>query len=203
MNLPNKLTVLRVIMIPFFLLFFFATKIPLNYLWAFLIFVTASFTDTLDGHIARKRGIVTDFGKLMDPLADKLLVMSAMVCILGSNYEMSLTFMGVSESVVKTVSLIALILVIARDFVVNSIRLVAAGEGKIIAADKWGKLKTITQMIWVSLVLLGLALPASFRASIILPLCIVQDLLLLLLVILTVGSGFNYVWQNKALFADS
>ena len=134
MNLPNKLTVLRMLMIPLFLI---CMEVPFEgrYLWALVLFALASFTDLLDGKIARARGLVTDFGKLMDPLADKLLVMAAMVSLITKGM----------------VPAVFVIVILAREFLVTSVRLVAAGKGTVLAADIWGKIKTALQMVWICL----------------------------------------------------
>ena len=131
MNLPNKLTMLRIILIPVFLVLVLVESIPLHYLWALLVYLIACFTDTLDGHIARSRGLVTDFGKLMDPLADKLLVMSALVA-----------FIPVADVPVWVV-----VVILAREFMVTSLRLIAARKNVVIDAEKSGKIKTISQNI--------------------------------------------------------
>jgi len=194
MNLPNKLTVLRIFMIPLFLVFFFCPLIPHSYFWAFLTFALASLTDMLDGMIARKYNLVSDFGKLMDPLADKLLTIAAFVCLLSTwRYEM------------RVAGLVCLIVIISREFAVTSMRLVAAEKGVILAADKWGKFKTIAQMVWISQALLSLSLvsfgtqsSAQFRG-----IWAVADLVLFaILMILTVGSGLNYILKNRKLFAQ-
>ena len=139
MNLPNKLTILRMIMIPFFVVFL---MLPIGgesvHRWiALVIFVAASLTDTLDGYIARRDHLVTDFGKFMDPLADMLLVCSAMICLVETG---ELPFWIV-------------ILIIAREFIISGFRQIAADNGIVIAASKWGKLKTICQMAMVILLL--------------------------------------------------
>ena len=138
MNLPNKLTMLRIILIPVFLVLLLAESIPLHYLWSLIVYLAACFTDTLDGHLARSRNLVTDFVKLMDPLADKLLVMSALVAFIP----------------VAGVPVWVVVIILAREFMVTSLRLIAAGKGVVIAADKWGKIKTISQMIWLNYTLL-------------------------------------------------
>lgn len=187
MNLPNKLTMLRMFMIPFFLLFFFWQDLPLNYFWSLLIFAAASLTDMLDGNIARKHGLITDFGKLMDPLADKLLVVSALCCLLMEK---------------GTVAVICLILILSREFLVTSIRLIAAGKGEVLAADNWGKAKTVTQMVWICLQLLLMSFlwdsPAVFSV-----LYTAATVLFYAMVALTVLSGVHYVWKNRGLFADA
>lgn len=190
MNLPNKLTVLRVIMIPVFLGLFYLDSIvgffgashalP-HYLLALIIFAVASLTDMLDGQIARKRGLVTDFGKLMDPLADKLLVMSAMVALIS----------------VDMVHPVVVIIILAREFLVTSIRLVAASGGVVIAADGWGKAKTVFQMVWICYGLLLLSLPTQYQIA-----NIIYYALVVIVVALTLISGFNYTWGNRKLFAD-
>lgn len=130
MNLPNKLTLLRVVMVPFFVVFLLVPQIPHRYLIAALIFGAASYTDHLDGKLARKNGQITNFGKFMDPLADKIMVISALVCFVAG---------GVAPAWM-------VILVIAREFMVTSIRLVAADGGLVIAANNWGKAKTVSQI---------------------------------------------------------
>jgi len=127
MNLPNKLTVARIIMVPFFVVFLVNVTIPHHFLIAGLIFALASFTDLLDGKIARKRNLVTNFGKFLDPLADKILVISALVCFVN---------LGLAE-------LWFVLIIIAREFMVTSIRLIAVNTGEVIAANIWGKAKTV------------------------------------------------------------
>ena len=181
MNLPNKLTMLRIVLIPVFLVFVLIESIPLHYLWAFVVFAAACITDTLDGNIARKRNLVTDFGKLMDPLADKLLVMSALVSFIP----------------VAGVPVWVVVLILGREFMVTSLRLIAAGKGVVIAADKWGKIKTISQMIWLNYTLLYLWLGQGNP--------ILHTVFLVgmgIVILTTVISGANYMMKNRALFSD-
>ncbi|CDZ24792.1 CDP-diacylglycerol/glycerol-3-phosphate 3-phosphatidyltransferase [[Clostridium] cellulosi] len=131
MNTPNKLTILRVIMVPFFMLFLLVDKIPGHMIFALALFILASITDLIDGKLARKYNQITNFGKLMDPLADKLLVTSALICFVAT---------GLAD-------VWAVFLIIAREFLVTSIRLIAAGSGKVIPANIWGKIKTNSQII--------------------------------------------------------
>ena len=188
MNLPNKLTLARIVMIPVFLAAFYLTQIPCNYLIAFVIFVVASITDILDGQIARKRGLVTDFGVLMDPLADKILVMAAMICFLS----------------VELIHGAVVVIILAREFMVTSIRLVAAGKGDVIAADIWGKIKTILQMIWICAGLLYLALAGDYMPGWILAALLWLFIILTWAVVAaTVFSGVNYTVKNRRLFADA
>ena len=129
MNLPNKLTTARVVMIPLFLVAVYQGW----WLAALVIFALASITDALDGHIARSRGLVTDFGKFMDPLADKLLVTAALMVFVD--------LLEVPGWVV--------FLIVARELAITGLRTIAAGKGVVMAADKWGKVKTASQMVWI------------------------------------------------------
>ncbi len=174
MNLPNKLTIARVIAVPFFIAAYYLNW----YIAAFVIFVAASFTDMLDGKIARKNNLVTNFGKIMDPLADKVLVYSAL-CLMIPYF----------------VPAWMLIIFLAREFTVAGMRTVAASEGIVIAADMSGKIKTVLQMIAVSLLLL---VPAC---KFYLPLWYTAQAFLWASLIMTVYSGIEYVWKNRQLFS--
>lgn len=182
MNLPNKLTVLRMALVPVFLLFLLTASTPSGYFAAALIFAGAAFTDMLDGRIARSRGLITNFGKLMDPLADKVLVTAAMIAFVE---------LGMAPSWV-------VVAVIAREFLVTSLRLVAAGENVVIAADIWGKVKTVLQMIWI---IAALTLRASAH---LLPPVVYSALdvaviaLMYLTLVMTVFSGANYIVKNSS-----
>ena len=139
MNLPNKLTILRIIMIPFFVFFLLSGVGGSASKWiALVIFAAASITDTLDGYIARRDNLITDFGKFMDPLADKLLVCSALIC-----------FVELDKLPAWMV-----IIIIAREFIISGFRLIAAENGIVIAANYWGKFKTVSQMIMIILLML-------------------------------------------------
>lgn len=181
MNLPNKLTVLRIILIPFFVTFMLWDGLPHRFLYALIIFGIASYTDYLDGNIARKRNLVTDFGKFMDPIADKLLICAAYAVFVQ---------LGVCNAWV-------LILILAREFAVQSLRLVAVGDGKVIAANYWGKVKTVSQMLATIFVMLLLEvstwaiLPDNF------PIAVINSVLIWISVVLTVISGVVYMAQNK------
>ena len=138
MNLPNKLTLLRIILVPFFIIAMLV-NFPFHYLVAGCIFGIASVTDTLDGKIARSRNLVTDFGKFADPLADKILVLTALVCFL-------------QVGLLGSLGAIPVIIVLFREFAVSGIRLVAASSGKVVAANIWGKIKTVSQMVGISVI---------------------------------------------------
>ena len=143
MNLPNKLTVLRMIIVPFFV-FFLLCDGGQNYAFrmtALVLFIAASLTDTLDGKIARKYHLVTDFGKFMDPLADKLLVCSALICLIE----------------LREIPAWMVVIIIGREFVISGFRLVASDNGIVIPANYWGKFKTTFQMIAVILMILNVS----------------------------------------------
>ena len=190
MNLPNKLTVLRLILVPFFVAALFV-PIPHHMLIALLIFAAASFTDHLDGRIARKYNLVTDFGKFLDPVADKVLVISALV---------SFVPLGHAE-------LWAVLVIIAREFMVTSVRLVAADSGKVIAANSWGKFKTISQLVAILVILIlqyiqeliSLGIVPSFSVGAAdsgLFFALIGHSLILISVFFTVLSGGIYLKQN-------
>jgi len=143
MNLPNKLTILRIAMIPIFVAVVFIEAIPFRFLIGAALFALAAITDTLDGQIARKRNLVTDFGKLFDPLADKVFVVSALISLLA------LTGGGIW----KILFAIAVMIIIAREFLVTSLRLLVAGKGIVVAAGMMGKIKTTVQMIAIIVIL--------------------------------------------------
>ena len=170
MNLPNKLTVLRVIMIPFFVLFMLTdfAGAASKYI-ALAIFCVASFTDYLDGHLARKNNLVTNFGKFMDPLADKLLVCSALICLIPQG---------------KLETWIVLV-IIAREFIISGFRLVASDNGIVIAASYWGKFKTVSHMYMIILLILDLPF-----------LWIVTEIVKWIAVVLTIVSLVDYVAKN-------
>ena len=185
-NLPNKLTILRILMIPLFVLFFELSSMNMNYFWAFVMFAVASFTDLLDGKIARKYNLVSDFGKLMDPLADKVLVTAALVCF-------------VADPAALTPSWVVIV-ILAREFLVTSLRLLAAAKGVVLAADKWGKYKTATTMIWIcwNLLIMEFTFVLGWADFI----SWIHPILMYLSLFFTVYSGMNYVLKNKHMFQN-
>ena len=140
MNLPNKITIFRMCMIPVFLVFFLVDTIPYGNWLALGIFIVACLSDALDGHLARKHNLVTNFGKFMDPLADKLLVCTALLCFVEQG----------------TLNLIVAIVIVAREFIISGFRTVAAEGGLVLAASYWGKFKTATQMVMCCLLIVHL-----------------------------------------------
>lgn len=148
MNLPNKLTLMRVLLIPVFLVFFLIPGIPCHYLLAMIVFIAASITDALDGHLARKHNLVTNFGKFLDPLADKVLVMTALACFVDN----------------QMIGVIPFLIIMMREFMVSGLRLVAANSGTVIAAGFWGKLKTAFTMVTIIAILVYLSFSGHFNS---------------------------------------
>ncbi len=176
MNLPNKLTMLRVIMIPFFIVFLLIPITPYDKWIALAIFILASLTDLLDGKIARKYNLVTNFGKFMDPLADKLLVCSALICLIE----------------LDKIPAWMVIIIIAREFIISGFRLVASDNGVVIAASYWGKFKTTFQMAAVCLLIADIA-----------AIHVVTQIILWIAVILTVVSLVDYLVKNKDVMKEN
>ena len=191
MNLPNKLTVGRILLVPFFVAALLI-PFPMHTLAALLLFIAASVTDLLDGKIARKNHLVTDFGKFADPLADKILVLSALLCFVQLGW----------------CDCVAVIVVLFREFAVTSIRLIAASKGKVVAANIWGKVKTVTQMVAIITILVlrsagdivSLAIgdvPMMNTAF-----YITGECLIWISTIFAIISGVIYIIQNKHFIAD-
>ncbi len=177
MNLPNKLTLLRVCMIPFFVVFMLADITGGADKWiALAIFILASMTDWLDGYLARKYHLVTNFGKFMDPLADKLLVCSAMICLV----EMD------------RLAAWMVIIIISREFIISGFRLIASDNGVVIAASYWGKFKTVFQMLMIILLI------ADIQSSAV---QVVTAVFVWIALILTVVSLIDYLVKNKGVLS--
>lgn len=187
MNLPNKLTVARTVLVPVFLLFLLIDGIPNHYLWACIVFAIASFTDFLDGKIARSRNLVTNFGKFLDPLADKILVTCALVAFVALDLAHP----------------VAVIIIIARDYIVSALRLIAvSSDGKVIAANWWGKIKTALQMFGT----IGVMLAMFFSERGLLPqdgVLYWSNILMWALAAFTGLSGAVYLKQNASLLSDA
>lgn len=176
MNLPNKLTMFRVILIPFFIFFLLVPVTAYDKWIALAIFIIASLTDLLDGKIARKYNLVTNFGKFMDPLADKLLVCSALICLIE----------------LHKIPAWMVIIIIAREFIISGFRLVASDNGVVIAASYWGKFKTTFQMIAVCLLIADIPV-----------LHLLTQIVMWIAVILTVVSLADYVIKNKNVMKEN
>ena len=181
MNLPNKLTLLRVLLVPVFLIFMYIS-VPYSYTIALVIFAVASITDALDGHIARKNHLVTNFGKFLDPLADKVLVIAALA-----------VFAAMPE---VNMGAVPLIIIVSREFMVSGLRLIAADSGVVVAAGIWGKLKTAFTMVTIVAILVWLAVVNDFGVSVSESVSNAADIITAILiwisVALTVISGAVY-----------
>lgn len=195
MNLPNKLTILRIILIPFMMFFYLASFIPfgIGKIVALVIFIVAALTDLLDGKIARKHNIVTNLGKFLDPIADKILTSTVL-------------FMLIADGTIPAPwGVIVVAIIIAREFMVSALRLLAASKGTVLAADIWGKAKTMVQMIALPICMLipFLIEIAVAPAWLILTVQIVAWSSLGVATVLTVVSGANYIIKNKDCFKEN
>ena len=176
MNTPNKLTIARMIIVPFLVIFFLTGwGGEANRYISLTLFVVASVTDWFDGYLARKNNLVTNFGKFMDPLADKLLVCSAMICMID----------------LKRLPAWFVIIIIAREFIISGFRLIAAENGIVIAANYWGKFKTASQMIMIILLIL------HFDGIFV----ILEQIFIWLSLALTIISLITYIWQNRTVLS--
>ncbi len=185
MNLPNKLTVLRIILIPVFVAIFFIEAIPYNYLISAVIFALAAFTDFLDGFIARKYNLVTNLGKFLDPIADKVLVSTALIVML------------VNANILPWYGAIAVAIILARELIISGFRMVAASKGVVLAADKSGKIKTVFQDFAILVLLAGASFCGLYSV-----INIVGLSLLGVATILTIVSGVEYVVKNPTVLKD-
>ena len=190
MNLPNKLTLLRVALVPVFMVFAALADLGADVhdqgmaLAAAVVFAAASLTDYFDGHLARKHGWVTSFGKFMDPLADKMLTTAAFVYMV----------------VDRACSPVVLAVVLFREFAVAGVRMLAAEQGTVIAANKWGKVKTVLQMATILVYYFGAACTNSLAFA---PVLVVTMALCWAVAAVTVLSGGIYLWQNRACFLNT
>lgn len=188
MNLPNKLTILRMILVPIMvILFYLGESYSIFYIVSTITFLLAAITDFFDGYLARKYNMVTDFGKFMDPLADKALVLVALILIVDE---------GIGDSnLIAFIPPITLIVMLIRELVVSGLRLVGANKGVVIAADKLGKIKTVTQDISLPILLISYyfknALIVNIGLAILFIACIVSII-----------SGISYVVKNRSLFKE-
>jgi len=189
MNLANKLTLIRIFLVPVFLLFIATKDIPYGSFIATFIFILASITDKLDGYIARSRNQITNFGKFMDPLADKLLVTAALISLVE----------------LQVVPGWAAVVIIAREFAVSGLRSIAASQGRVIAASWWGKIKTVIQIIAIILLLLKVNIHDAKLLKIFVIdnhylkefFRIVPTIMLMVAVVITLISGYDYFKKNK------
>lgn len=194
MNLPNKLTVMRMVLIPFVMFFYLATFIPhgIGKILALVIFIAAALTDLLDGKIARKHNLVTNLGKFLDPIADKILTASVLFMIMADG------------TIPAPYGVIIVTIIIAREFMVSALRLIAASQGTVLAADIWGKAKTMVQMIAIPIcMLIPFLIEISAISWLVLTVKIIGWSALGAATVLTVISGVNYLVKNINCFKDS
>ena len=198
MNLPNKITIARILLVPIMMLMPYigitaktSFGLPIVNIIILIIFLVASFTDYLDGHIARRRNIVTNFGKFLDPIADKLLVLAALVMLVEA---------GIIPGWIP-------IIIAAREFMVSAIRMLVATEGKVIAASKLGKIKTVTKMVALSLAFLDTNYFMSFVCGALTGFALILNILMsvamILAVIATIWSGVDYFMKSKDVVLQS
>lgn len=186
MNLPNKLTILRLIMIPIFVAVYYLNVIPYNYVISAVIFALAAFTDFLDGYIARKYNLVTNLGKFLDPIADKVLVSTALIVMLVAPSG--------GEIILPAYAGIAVAIILARELIVSGFRIVAASKGMVLAADKAGKIKTFVQDVAVVVLLVGADVMAGLYSA----MNIAGLVILGVATLLTIISGAECMIKNSA-----
>ena len=193
MNLPNKLTVLRMVLIPFVMFFYLANFIPygIGKIVALIIFIAAALTDLLDGKIARKYNLVTNFGKFLDPIADKLLTSAVLFMLMCDG------------TIPAPYGVIIVTIIIAREFMVSALRLMAATKGTVLAADIWGKAKTMVQMIAIPVcMLIPFLIEVGAVCWLVLTVSIIGWVAIGAATILTIVSGINYLVKNKDCFKE-
>ena len=205
MNLPNRITLLRILLIPLVIFFYLADFIPYGKLVSFLLFVIAACTDFVDGKIARKRNLVTDLGKLLDPIADKCLVMASLLLIISWPINGGLPILASNPNYAGVIGIVGAIIILAREFIVSALWMIAATKNYVMMADKLGKIKATFQDVSIA----GYILYAFLVTEFVLPATLntVFALVLLILfgisVILTIVSGVNYFLKNKKLFKQN
>ena len=194
MNLPNKISVLRICMIPVFVLFFFLDVIPFNHIIAAVIFALAALTDALDGHIARSRNLVTNLGKFLDPIADKVLVATAFILML-TEYSI----FGLWGNWIYIAASVCICVILARELIISAFRQIAASAGIVLAAEKLGKYKTTFQDGCIFFLLLSVDFSGTAGQVI----NMIGLVLFAVATVLTIWSGISYVVKNKAVLKDT
>lgn len=194
MNLPNKITLTRIFMIPIFVALFYVDALPFHYVIAAAVFLLAALTDALDGYLARSRNLVTNLGKFLDPIADKVLVSTALIVLLTRPQA----FLVVGAWGLPVAGMLVA-LILARELIVSGFRMIAAGQNVVLAADKLGKIKTVTQDVSIVFLLVCMDLGAGTAGQII---AYVGLAVFALSAILTVVSGVNYIVKNRCVLSD-
>lgn len=194
MNLPNKISVVRICMIPVFVLFFFLDVIPFNHIIAAVIFALAALTDALDGHIARSRNLVTNLGKFLDPIADKVLVATAFILML-TEYSI----FGLWGNWIYIAASVCICVILARELIISAFRQIADSAGIVLAAEKLGKYKTTFQDGCIFFLLLSVDFSGTAGQVI----NMIGLVLFAVATVLTIWSGISYVVKNKAVLKDT
>ena len=190
LNAPNKITIFRIFLIPILIILLLVTSISNRFFLALIVFLVASFTDHLDGKLARKYGQITTFGKFLDPLADKMLVMSAFICFVHLNL----------------ISSVPVIIILLREFLVTSMRLVAMSSGKVVAANIWGRTKTVTQLIAIIVILVSQCFStkiANLSYNELNFISSINNFFVWISVFFTVFSGYIYMKENFYIIKNS
>lgn len=194
MNLPNKITLSRICLIPVFVLFFYLDVVPYHTLIAAVVFVVAACTDFVDGHIARSRNLVTNLGKFLDPIADKVLVSTALIVMAAEGS--AFTVFGEWGAIAGA---ICISVILARELIVSGFRMIAAGQNIVLAADMLGKVKTVFQDVSIAALLVGSAFLGTAFGEIVVGVglgCFA------VCTVLTVASGINYIVRNRQVLTD-
>ena len=198
MNLPNKISITRICMIPVFIIAFFLDGIlPFNYAIAAIIFALAACTDFIDGYIARSRGLVTNLGKFLDPIADKVLVATAMIVLLTMQ-DTLFALLGQAQTIAYIVTTIFICVILARELIISAFRQIAAVGGVVMAADKLGKYKTTFQDVAIFVLIFAVDLPLAVAKIF----AYIGFGLFTVATVLTVWSGISYVIKNKQVLQD-
>ncbi|MBQ8319600.1 MAG: CDP-diacylglycerol--glycerol-3-phosphate 3-phosphatidyltransferase [Clostridia bacterium] len=198
LNLPTKITLLRLFLIPVFVAVFFIEAIPYRYAIAAGVFVLAAITDAIDGHIARSRNLVTNLGKFLDPIADKVLISTAMIVLLVMKEEICTPFGSAAQGIYVALA-ICVCIIMARELIISAFRQIAAATGFIMAADKLGKIKATVQDVSVVFLFVGGAFSAATFGFVCL---VIGYVLFAAATVLTVWSGISYIVKNKAVLND-
>ena len=198
MNLPNKISLTRICMIPVFVLVFFLRDVPFNFGIAAILFALAACTDFIDGHIARSRGLVTNLGKFLDPIADKVLVATAMILLLSHNCPVFFAFGYKAYEAVYIITAISVCVILARELIISAFRQIAAANGVVMAAEKLGKYKTACQDVAIFILLLASDLGKAATVF-----AWIGFVFFMAATVLTVWSGITYVLKNKQVLKDA
>ncbi len=197
MNLPNKISLARICLIPVFVAVFFMDFLPFNYAISAIIFVVACCTDFIDGHIARSRNLVTNLGKFLDPIADKVLVSTAMIVLLTMR-DTLFASLGAYNFVIYVATVVCVCIITAREFIISAFRQIAAANGIVMAAEKLGKYKTAVQDVALFVLFFAVDMPSLFDTV----LTWIGLALFAVATILTVWSGVSYVVKNKQVIKE-